>query len=317
MLTDLGWIGLGLALLYFGAEGLVGGSSRLAMRFGVSPLVVGLTVVAYGTSAPELVVSVKAAWLGQGSLAVGNVVGSNIMNIACILGLCSLIEPARADSRIVRREIPVMIGVTAVGTVLLWDGALRRWEAVVLLTGAVAYTVWTLSDARRQKADPLAGEFAEELPAPSGSVGRDVVFIAGGLALLIAGGHFFVDGAQGVARRLGVSEAVIGLTIVAAGTSLPELATSLLAAWRKENAIAVGNVVGSNVFNLLGILGLSGVLRPIGEAGMAATDLLVMLGVAVLLLPLMRTGLRVSRPEGALLLAGYIGYVVYLWAQST
>lgn len=312
MLLELGWILLGLVLLYYGAEGLVTGSARLALRLGMAPLVVGLTVVAYGTSAPEFVVSVKASLSGQGDLAVGNVVGSNIFNIAVVLGLASLVRPATASSQILKREIPIMIGVSIVPVIMLVDGRLERWEGLVLLAGLGAYTAFTLVEARRQRADRLADEFAGELEPPEGRAIWDGVRVVLGVVVLVAGGTFFVDGSVGLARRFGLSEVVIGLTIIAAGTSLPELATSLVAAWKKENEIAVGNVVGSNLFNVLGILGGATALRPVGATGVTGVDLGVMLAFAVVLLPLMWTGFRLARGEAVLLLAGYGGYVAYL-----
>jgi cation:H+ antiporter len=312
MLLELGWILLGLVLLYFGAEGLVTGSARLALRLGLAPLVVGLTVVAYGTSAPEFVVSVKASLAGQSDLAVGNVVGSNIFNIAVVLGLASLVRPATANSQILKREIPIMIGVTALPVLLLADGRLERWEGGVLLVGLVAYTAFTLVEAKRQRADRLAEDYAGELKPPEGRALWDWVRVVVGVGVLVVGGTFFVDGSVGLARRFGLSEAVIGLTIIAAGTSLPELATSLVAAWKKESEIAVGNVVGSNLFNVLGILGGATTLRPAGATGVTGVDLGVMLAFAVVLLPLMWTGYRLARGEAALLVAGYVGYVAYL-----
>lgn len=316
MLIELGWIGAGLLLLYWGAEGLVGGSSRVAIRLGISPLIVGLTLVAYGTSAPEMVVSVKSAMAGQSGLAAGNVVGSNIFNIAFILGLCSLVRPSVAHSQIVKLEIPIMIAATGLALGLIADGRLGRVEAIVLLAGLAAYTGYNVWQGRLQHRDLLAEEFAVEMPKPRGSAGWDVLFILGGLVLLVVGGRWFVDGAVGLARRFGVEETVIGLTIVAAGTSLPELATSMLAAIRRENEIAVGNIVGSNIFNLVGILGVAALIHPLDVAGISRVDLAMMLGTAVILLPLMRSGFRINRWEAAFLLAGYSGYLYYLLTSS-
>jgi cation:H+ antiporter len=310
-----GWLLAGLVLLFFGAEWLVRGSSRLALRAGVAPLVVGLTIVAFGTSAPELVVSTKAAYTGQGGIAIGNVVGSNIFNIAVILGLSAMIRPLVVQAQLVRFDMPVMIGVSLVCWWLLSDGMLVRWEAGLLFAGIVAYTGWNIVMARREKTAAVLDEFAAAAPsvAQAGSSGKDVLLIIGGLVMLVAGSRFLVDASIQMARMWGVSEAVIGLTIVAAGTSLPELATSVIAAFRKQDDIAIGNVVGSNVFNILGILGVSGLVRPLDAAGLSKMDFSVMLLLAVLLWPLMQTGMRINRMEGALLMAGYGAYLAWLW----
>lgn len=307
---------LGLVLLYYGAEGLVGGGARLALRLGVTPLVVGLTVVAYGTGSPEMVVSVRGALAGQGGLAIGNVVGSNIANIALILGLSSLVRPTRVDSQLVKREMPVLVGSSVLFVGLIHDGVLSRADGLILLAVLVAYTTLSVTRARRATTDPRVGGLAARLPKSDASMGKPLLWIVGGLILLVLGGRFFVDGAVGMARRYGLSEAVIGLTIVALGTSLPELATSMLAAFRKEDDIAVGNVVGSNLFNLLGILGVASVVRPMDAAGIRGADLGVMLAVTVVLLPLMRTGFVVSRREAGLLLAGYGVYVYQLLPKT-
>lgn len=302
----------GVILLYGGAEGLVRGSSSLALRLGLSPLVVGLTVVAFGTSMPELVVSVEAALAGQGSIAVGNVVGSNVGNIGLILALSALIAPIAVQARIIRLDLPLLVGVSALLAALLLDGRLSRGEGALLAAGLLAYTGFTLRAARREGA-AVQGEFAEGVGgAPSRSAGVDAALVLGGLGLLVLGARLLVRGAVTIAEGAGMSEAAIGLTIVAIGTSLPELATSVVAALRGEGDIAVGNVVGSNLFNVLGILGVASLVRPLSASGIGAVDLAVMLGYAVVLAPMMWTGRRVSRGEGALLLAGYAAYLVHL-----
>ncbi len=301
----------GLALLYFGAEGLVRGGTALALRFGVSPLVIGLTVVAFGTSSPELVVSVQAALNGNGAIAVGNVVGSNICNIALILGLSALIRPLRVHAHLLRLDVPVMIVVSMLLLLLLLDGRISRAEGFFLLAGIIGYTGYNIWQARRE-APRIQEEFAQALPTPLNKAWLDVLYVLGGLGLLMAGADLLVDGATVIARTFGMSDAMIGLTIVAIGTSLPELATSVVAAARGEGDIAIGNVIGSNVFNILGILGVSSLVRPLQNEGINLVDLGVMTAVAVLMLPLMRTGFRLMRGEGALLLALYIGYVFYL-----
>lgn len=303
----------GLVLLYFGAEGLVKGGAGLALRCGITPLVVGLTVVAFGTSAPELVVSTKAAYLGQGGIAVGNVVGSNIFNIAVILGISAVIRPMVVKAQLVRFDMPVMIGVSLLCLALFANGRLDRVEAGLFFAGIVAYTVLNVVMARREKSREVADEFEEGTPHKSGNLLIEIMLILGGLALLVIGARLFVDASIEVARIWGVSEAIIGLTIVAAGTSLPELATSIIASVRKQDDIAIGNIVGSNVFNILGILGVAGLIRPLESSGVNRIDFGIMIGTAILLLPLLRSGWRLNRWEGGLFIAIYCGYLAYLW----
>jgi cation:H+ antiporter len=312
MITTLLILVLGLVLLYFGAEGLVRGSSSLALRLGVGPLLVGLTVVAFGTSTPELVVSLKAAYLGQGDISVGNVVGSNICNIGLILGFSALIIPIKVASQIVRVDTPIMIGVTALALFLLHDGSLSRMEGVILFALLVGYVLFSIRLAKNQATDPLAEEFTEEIKVSKWGVWQDVAFIAAGLVMLVFGARFLVDAAIDIAKAAGLSEAVIGLTIVAVGTSLPEFATSLVAALKKEADIAVGNVVGSNIFNILGILGISAAVTPLSSTGITDIDLGVMAAFAVVLWIFSRTGYRITRGEGFFLLVTYIAYVVWL-----
>lgn len=305
----------GLVLLYFGAEGLVKGSSALALKLGLTPLVVGLTVVAYGTSMPELVVSIKSALAGQSGIAVGNVVGSNIFNIAVILGLAAVIFPIKASFQLIRLDVPIMIGATVLVMVFFRDGALARWEAGVLFTGILAYTVGSLIYAKKTVTPEVEDEFAESVGRSDSPLWRDVVFVLAGLGLLVFGSRFLVEGAVGMARTWGVAEAVIGLTIVAAGTSTPELAATIVAAIKKEPDIALGGIIGSNIYNLLCILGATGLIAPIVTGGVAWTDMFVMLGLAVMLLPILWTGLVVKRWEGVVFLAIYGGFLGYLWPK--
>jgi len=310
---------LGLGLLVLGAELLVRGASRLALLVGISPLVVGLTVVAFGTSSPELAVSVQSAVAGQADIAIGNVVGSNIFNVLFILGTSALIVPLLVNQQLVRQEVPVMIGVS----LLLWwlasDGRLGNWEAVTLLGLLALYTVLLVVQSRREQAAGQA-EDTEAVARPAGSArgGHWVVqllLVAGGLSLLVLGARWLVESAIAFAQYLGVSELVIGLTIVAAGTSLPEVATSILAAIRGERDIAVGNVVGSNIFNILGVLGASGLAAPAGltvAPAVLSFDLVVMVVVALACLPVFFTGRRIARWEGGMFLAYYAAYTTYL-----
>jgi cation:H+ antiporter len=305
---------LGLILLYGGAEGLVRGSSALALRLGLSPLLVGLTVVAFGTSSPELAVSVRAALAGQGDIALGNVVGSNIANVALILGVCALVRPLRVDAQVVQWDAPILFATSVLLLVLLGDRVLSRPEGLALCAALIAYLALSVHLARREPSPRIQEEFAQALPAAPRRLWAEVLLVVAGLALLALGGRFLVSGAVTVARGLGLSEAFIGLTVVAVGTSLPELATSLVAALRGEADLAVGNVVGSNIFNVLGVAGLASAIYPIAAANLSRLDLWVMLAVAAVALPIVWTGHRVSRGEGALLTLGYCAYLGWLVA---
>lgn len=311
MLLSALWIVLGIGLLYGGAEGLVRGSASAAARLGLTPLVIGLTVVAFGTSAPELAVSVDAALAGQGDVAVGNVVGSNIGNIGLILALAALIRPTIVQAQIIRFDVPVLLGVTLVFLLMLADAGIARWEAIVLMAGLVAYTWISLRLARHEPA-AIQQEYAAGMPPRHAGLARDAVLVLGGLILLVIGARLLVAGAIDIAGAFGISDAVIALIVVALGTSLPELATSVLAASRGQADIAVGNIIGSNLFNVLGIIGLAGAIQPLADTGMQLVDLGMLLGMTLLLLPLMRSGFRINRGEGAFLLLLYCGYLVHL-----
>lgn len=317
MLTSLALFSLGLVLLVAGAEALVRGASRVARVLGISPLVIGLTVVAFGTSAPEMAVSVGSALRGEPDIAVGNVVGSNILNVLVILGLAALIAPLTVARKLVRMDVPLMIGVSVLTLLLALDGHLGRLDGALLFAGIIAYTVHAIVQGRREGAavqDEFAAALGEEARGATG-VARHLVLVAGGLVLLVIGANWLVDGAVVIARLLGVSELVIGLTIVAAGTSLPEVATSVMAALRRERDIAIGNVVGSNLFNLMAVLGLVALVAPEGVRVAASAlrfDIPVMIAVAVACLPIFFTGYSIARWEGLLFLAYYVAYVAYL-----
>lgn len=307
----------GLVALYFGAEWLVRGGSALAVRLGVTPLLVGITVVAYGTSTPEMVVSAMAAAKGQGDIALGNVVGSNIFNLGVILGLTALVCPLRVGFQLLKLDVPVMIGVALLFLVFFLDGSIALWEALVFLALLVAYTVVNIRVARRQSNHEVELEFDDAVSKPAPSAWVDTAFIVAGLAMLIVGSRFFVTGAVEVARIFKISEAVIGLTIVACGTSLPELASSLMAAWRRQPDIAVGNVIGSNIYNILAIGGVSGALfPPLAGSGVSPVDVWVMVGFSLVLLPIAWTGFKLQRWEGVLLLGLYGGYLWHLWPDN-
>jgi len=302
----------GLSLLYFGAEGLVRGSAALALRLRISALVVGLTVVAFGTSAPELVVSLKAAIIRSGDIALGNVIGSNICNIGLILGLSAIIRPLHIQIQTIRVEVPILIGASLMLLIFLSNLRIGRLEGICLAVGIVAFTMFNVWHARKSSEESKDNIVAEILPSPKGRAWKDVVFVLGGLGMLILGANLFVNGSVRAAERMGVGEAFIGLTLVALGTSLPELATSVVAAWKKQNDIAVGNVIGSNIFNILCILGFSSTVYPIQGIGIKPLDLYLMLGLTVLILPLMKSDFTLKRWEGGVLLAVYVCYIVLL-----
>jgi len=301
----------GVILLFIGAEGLIRGSSNLAIKIGITPLVVGLTVVAFGTSAPELVVSLKAALMGNSSISLGNVVGSNIANIALILGIAALIKPLDVHADVIRREIPIMIGITVLLLLLLIDGELGFVDGVILVIGLIIYLTFSVLIARKEKNHEVAAEFKDGLKSNLG-ITISVILVIVGFGLLILGANLFVQSAVAIAKIFGFSDVVIGLTIVALGTSLPELITSIVASYKKESDIGIGNVVGSNVFNILGILGITAIIIPISAVGISYIDLGVMLVAAIILLPLSRTGFTITRLEGAVLFLGYVGYIYYL-----
>jgi cation:H+ antiporter len=300
----------GLALLYLGGEALLAGAVRLALAARITPLAVGLTVVAFGTSAPELVVSVGASLTGAGDIALGNVVGSNICNVLLILGLAACIRPLTVTTRVVKLDLPLMLLGMGVMVVALLDGALTRLEAGVMVALLVGYTAFTLVLARRESGRTVA----EPLPVARLSAVPSPLLVLAGLGGLALGARWFVAGAVDLARQAGMSEAVIGLTLVAVGTSLPELVASSLAAHRGLGDIAVGNVVGSNLFNALGILGVAGLMQPLQLGGVGWTDVGVMAAATVLLLPLAFSGLRISRGEGAAMLLAYAAYTAWLLA---
>lgn len=307
--------GSGLLLLYFGAEALVRGSASLGLRLGLSPLVVGLTIVAFGTSAPELAVSLNAAFIGQTDVSVGNVIGSNIANIGLILGLSVIVQPIHIDIKLIRIDIPIMIGASVLLCVLMLDSVLTRLDGWLFITGIIAFTGFNVRKARQTKAATYE-DFEPGIPVTHKSLLLDATFILAGLLMLTIGGGLLVDGAVHFARIAGVSEAVISLTIIAIGTSLPELATSILAAAKKMSDLAVGNIVGSNIFNIFAVLGASSLLSPLPMGNITWIDTGVMMIFAIAILPLARTGFILRRWEGALFLLGYVTYITWVVAVS-
>ena len=317
MLIDAVMFAGGLAALYYGAEWLVRGAARLARSLGISAIIVGLTIVAFGTSAPELIVTILAAARGQPDVAVGNVVGSNIVNIGLILGLSAVFTAIRIQAGIILREMPIMIGTALALIALGADGVISRADALLLLACFIGFMLYMLRAARRGSAPVLEAEF-QDFEQDSGMTptgagrGPDVLLILLGLVALVVGAELLVRAAVSLARAAGVSELVIGLTIVSVGTSLPELATSVVAAFRREADIAVGNVVGSNIFNVLAVLGIAPLVNPIAVASsLYDLEMWVMLAFSLLLPILCRSGLRLARVEGGLLV---VGYAIFIWA---
>ncbi|OSZ67346.1 calcium/sodium antiporter [Hydrogenophaga sp. IBVHS2] len=309
----------GLVGLIAGAELLVRGASRLALSFGISPLVVGLTIVAFGTSSPEVAVSVGAALDGQTDLALGNVVGSNIFNVLFILGVSALITPLVVNIQLIRQEVPIMIGASIILLLVCLDGRIGFMDGLLLCGLMVAYTAFLIVQSRRESQAARDEYAAEVQPAASGAwdarLPVQLLLIAVGLGLLVLGSEALVTASIAFAKALGVSDLVIGLTIVAAGTSMPEVATSIMAAIKGERDIAVGNVVGSNTFNILGCLGIASVVSPAGlgvPSSLLALDMWVMLATALACLPVFLTGREIARWEGAVFLAYYAAYVAWL-----
>ena len=300
---------IGLALLYYGAEFLVKGGSSIALKLKISPLVIGLTLVAYATSAPELVVSVDAALKGMGDISIGNVVGSNICNIALILGVCAIITPLKVNEKLLKFDIWLMIAASMILLVFYAiNHGVNRWQGALLLIGCLSYTAWSIYASRRENST----ESVPEVPAKACALPLAIALTAGGIAALIFGAKLFVNSATALAQACGISDAVIGLTVVAVGTSLPELATSVVAAIRKEQDIAIGNVIGSNIFNILAILGIAPLITPIKAEGISYVDMILMATLSLMLYPIMKSGMKISSKEGFLLLAIYLIYTVYL-----
>lgn len=314
----------GLVLLVVGGELLVRGGSALGVRLGLSPLVVGLTIVAFATSAPELAVSVGAALRDAPGLAVGNVVGSNITNVLLVLGLAAVILPVVATSSLIRIDVPVLVAMSALFLVLSLDGSISTVDGVLLLTVLVAHTAWSVWSSRRQTRTPAGAPDkadSDDVPAePRLGVPMALLVIVLGIAALVGGAELVVAAAREVATAFGLSDLVVGLTVVAIGTSLPELATSLVAAIRGEREMAIGNVVGSGIFNIGAVMALTAVVSPTGvpvDAAAVNFDLPVMVLVAVVLLPVVFTGFEVARWEGALLVAYFAAYVGYVLLDAT
>ncbi len=317
-------LGLGLMLLIVGADGLVKGASRLAASFGVPTLVIGLTVVAFGTSAPELAVSVRSAFADQTEMAIANVVGSNIFNVLFILGLSALIAPLVISKQLIRQDVPIMVGASLLIYLFALDGVISRIDAAILFVLLIAYTAFLFIQGKRVEAmakrkPELSAETEDdevaELIRGNHPVWQSILWVVLGLSFLLVGAKLLVGSAVNIARAFEVSEAIIGLTIIAIGTSLPEVVTSIVATLKGQRDIAVGNVVGSNTFNILAVLGVSGIVSSQGLVGneqLVQQDFPIMLGVALLCLPLFFTGAILSRIEGGLFFGLYLIYTLFL-----
>lgn len=313
----------GSGLLIAGAETLVRGSSRLAVAAGISPLVIGLTVVAYGTSAPELAVSVQSALSGQAEIALGNVVGSNILNILLVLGISALIAPLAVSQQLIKLDVPLMIGVSFLMLALAMDGKVSRPDGVLLFAINIAYVIWAIYQSRkesRQIHEQYAKKYGAAASRSAVSALMNILLCTAGLGMLVLGSRWLVNSAVAVAQAFGISELIIGLTVIAIGTSLPEIATSVIASVRGARDIAVGNVIGSNIFNITSVLGLTCIFAPNGVAVPPAAlrfDIPVMIAAALACLPIFFTGYRIARWEGALFFGYYAAYTLYLILDAT
>lgn len=306
----------GLAGLCFGAEWLVKGAARFAGSFNIKPVVIGLTIVAFGTSAPELVTSVIASIKHSSDIAMGNVIGSNIANIGLILGLSSIVQPLKIDMKLIYREMPIMVGISILLYFMAWNGVLSRLEGSILLAGILIYTCYVyrvaLKESRSIKQE--YEEFEELVAARDKNILKDLLFIVIGLGALVGGAHLLVHSAMYIARIVGISELVIGLTVIAIGTSLPELATSMVAAIRKESDISIGNVLGSNIFNILVVLGVAAIIQPLHvNSASLLVDMPVMLFFSVFLIPIITWKFLLTRGQGVLLLVWYGAYIFWLF----
>jgi len=315
MLLSILFVLIALTLLYFGASWLVTGSSSLAIKAGVSPLVAGLTVVAFGTSSPELVVGINTALAGQGNIAIGNIVGSNIFNICIILGISSIIAALKIKMQLLKMDIPILIITTIAFMILFNDRQISRIEGGILLSGIILYTILNIVLARREKNKEVMDEFDKSIPKSNMKWYYSAGMVVIGIGVLVAGSELLVKGAVQIARVLGVGETIISLTIIAAGTSMPELASSVVATIRKEYDIAIGNIIGSNIFNILGIIGISSLISPLSAMAISNIDLYIMLGVTLLLLPFFRTKYSLTRDEGIFMVVLYLMYLYYLWPK--
>jgi cation:H+ antiporter len=308
---DYIYILVGLVLLYFGGEALLKGAISLAQHFKISKLLVGVVIIGFGTSMPELVVSVDAALGNQPDIALGNIVGSNIANVILIMALCLLIYPATVNDRAVQRDTLMVVFSSILLAALSFTGVINFWAGIGFLATLTGYVIWSVRHSRKQLA---AAGGTEDIEGEDHKMPTAIGFVLIGLAVLIVGARLLVDGATSIARTWGVSEAVIGLTLVAVGTSLPELATGIVAAMKKQGEVVIGNILGSNFYNILGILGVTGIIAPIRFTGQIAQfDVWFMLAIAMALIPMLRYGRKITRVEASFMLVVYSAYVIWLY----
>lgn len=311
VLFSSAFIIVGSLLLYFGADALVKGASRLAIRLGITPMIIGLTVVAFGTSAPELVVSLSAGMRGKADIALGNVIGSNICNIALILGLSALIRPLDVNYKTAGKDIFIMVAVSVITLLLAFDGELTTIDGAILLVGIISYVMFNIHKSKKDSADVSVDELTETKYMNKNIL--HILMVIAGLVILMMGANLFLEGAVRMAKMFNLSDAVIGLTIVALGTSLPELATSAVASFKKHSDISLGNVLGSNIFNLLMILGATSIFFPINSTGIKVVDVVLMILLSVIIVPLSYRKNVINRYSGAFLLLIYTSYMYYLF----
>ena len=315
MLLPIIFILISLILLYFGSSWLVKGSSSLALKAGISPLVAGLTIVAFGSSSPELFVSVNATISGHGNIAIGNVIGSNLFNICMILGIAALVAPLKIKMELLKIDIIILVLTTVIFMILFADRQINRFEGGILLLGLILYTTLKIILARKEKNEDLHIEFGKSVPDQSMKWYYSASLILLGIGVLVAGSQLLINGAVAFARLLGVGETIIGLTLIAAGTSIPLLASTLVAAIKKENDMAIGTIVGSGIFNILGVIGISSIITPLSAIAISNIDLYVMTGVTILLLQFFRTKYILKRDDGIFMIGMYLIYLYYLWPK--
>lgn len=313
MLIDFVIFSIGLVVLYFGADWLIRSAASIALRFGIRPLVVGLTVIALGTSMPEFLVNIFAAIGDQEGIALGNIVGSNICNVALILGLSSLVYPMAVAPGTLQREYPIMMTVMIVFYLISLDGVISHIDGLFLVIGLFAFLIFLVLDSRRRGEHPSAADIGDEAAKVLLPTWKKLAYLFGGIVMLTGGARLMVEGASSIATSMGIEPVVVGLTVVAIGTSLPELAASLVCAFKKEADMSVGNVMGSNLLNVLFVVGLVALIQPLHVDSVSLkVHFPVMLGFGALLFPLAWTQYRITRLEGGVLLTGFVGYLVYL-----
>lgn len=312
LIINIVLVSVGLAMLYFGAEWLVRGSVTIANKFRISQLVIGLTIVAFGTSTPELSVSVTSAIQGISDVALGNVVGSNIANIGLILGIAAIIKPLLVDKSAIKKQVPIMIGVAILLMLISIDGIISMEEGIILAIGIVIFTVYSLKSSKKESSDIENSSTGLNL-AKRNVISKSIILIGLGLGMLTFGSFMTVENAVNIAKSFGVSERIIGLTLIAIGTSLPELVTSIVAALRGHADLSVGNIVGSNIFNILAIIGIAAAITGISVNENMFSDYYIMIAFSFILIPIMRSGFVISRKEGYLLVGAYMAYLIYLF----